>query len=153
MSESLWPQGLQHPRLSCPPLSPGACSNSCPLSRWCHPTVSSSAILVSFCLQSSSIRVFFQWVGSLHQVAKVLELWRKKIQMLFYYRSLHGLLHSFCECCGHSSGKKTTLEKNLAVHFLFYLFTLFIWLRWVSAAARGIFDVAPGLSSWSLQAF
>ena len=42
--------------------------------------------------------------------------------------------------------KKTTLEKNLAVHFLFYLFTLFIWLRWVSAAARGIFDVAPGLS-------
>ena len=38
----LWPHGLHHTRLSCPLLSPGGCSNSCPLSRWCHPTVSSS---------------------------------------------------------------------------------------------------------------
>ena len=51
MSNSLWPYGLQHTRLPCPLLSPGLCANSCPLSRWCHPTVSSSAILF-FCLQS-----------------------------------------------------------------------------------------------------
>ena len=43
VSDSLWPHGLQHTRLLCPPLSPRACSNSCPLSRWCHPAISSSA--------------------------------------------------------------------------------------------------------------
>ena len=80
MSNSLWPCGLQQARLSGPSLSPGACSNSCPLSLWCHPTISSSVILFS-CLQSSppacsllQHQGLFQWVGSLHQVAKVLEL-------------------------------------------------------------------------------
>ena len=42
MSDSLWPRGLQHTMLPCPPPSPGACSNSCALSQWCHPTISSS---------------------------------------------------------------------------------------------------------------
>ena len=40
-SESLRPHGLQHVGLPCPSPTPGACSNSCPLSRWCHPTISS----------------------------------------------------------------------------------------------------------------
>ena len=40
------------PRLPCPSLSPGVCSNSCPLSRWCHPTISSCVTLFSSCLQS-----------------------------------------------------------------------------------------------------
>ena len=44
MSDSLWPHGLQHTRLPCPSLSPGVCSNSCPLSGWFHPTISSSVI-------------------------------------------------------------------------------------------------------------
>ena len=52
MSDSLLPQGLQHARLPWPSLFPGACSNSGPLSWWCHPTVSSSASSFSFCLQS-----------------------------------------------------------------------------------------------------
>ena len=51
LSNSLWPHGLQHARLPCPSLSPRACSNSCPLSRWCHPTISSSVAPFS-CLQS-----------------------------------------------------------------------------------------------------
>ena len=42
MSDSLWPHGLQLIRLPCPSPSPGACSNSCPSSQWCHPTISSS---------------------------------------------------------------------------------------------------------------
>ena len=42
VSDSLWPHGLQHTRLPCPSLSPGVCSNSCPLSQWCRPTISSS---------------------------------------------------------------------------------------------------------------
>ena len=52
VSDSLWPHGLQHTRLSCPLLPPGVCSNSCLLSRWCHPTISSSVIPFSSCLQS-----------------------------------------------------------------------------------------------------
>ena len=44
--------GLQHARLPCPSLTPGACSNSCPSSQWCHPTISSSVVPFSFCLQS-----------------------------------------------------------------------------------------------------
>ena len=43
---------LQHARLLCPPLSPGVCSNSCPLNWWCYLTVSSSVTLFCFCLQS-----------------------------------------------------------------------------------------------------
>ena len=52
VSDSLRPHGLQHARPSCPSPSPGVCSNSCPSSRWCHPTISSSVIPFSFCLQS-----------------------------------------------------------------------------------------------------
>ena len=51
MSDSLWPHGLQHSRLPCPSPTPGACSNSCPVSRWCHPTISSSVALFSSCPQ------------------------------------------------------------------------------------------------------
>ena len=52
MSDSLQPQGLEHARLLCPSPSPGVCSNSYPLSRWCLPTVSSSVVPFSSCLQS-----------------------------------------------------------------------------------------------------
>ena len=51
VSYYLWPHGLQHARLLCPSPTPGAYSNSCPLSRWCHPTISSS-VLPFFRLQS-----------------------------------------------------------------------------------------------------
>ena len=52
MSNSLRPRGLQHARLLCPPLSPRVCSNLCPLSQCYYLTISSSATLFSFCLQS-----------------------------------------------------------------------------------------------------
>ena len=51
MSDSLRTRGLQHARLPCPSLTPGACSSSCPLSWWCHPTISSSVSPLSFRLQ------------------------------------------------------------------------------------------------------
>ena len=51
MSNSLRPHGLQHASLPCPSLSPKLCSDSCPLSQWCHPTISSSVIPFS-CPQS-----------------------------------------------------------------------------------------------------
>ena len=50
------------------------CSNSCSLSQWCHPTISSSATLCPPALNLSQHQSLFQWVGSLHQVAKVLKL-------------------------------------------------------------------------------
>ena len=52
ISDSLWPHGLQHARLPCPSPTPGTCSNSYPMSRLCHPTISSSAIPFSSRLQS-----------------------------------------------------------------------------------------------------
>ena len=51
VSNSLWLHGLLQARLPCPSLSPGVCANSCPLSQWCHPTISSS-ITLFFCPQS-----------------------------------------------------------------------------------------------------
>ena len=52
MSNSSWPHGLQHARPPCPSPSPGVCLNSCPLSHWCHPTISSSAVPFSSFPQS-----------------------------------------------------------------------------------------------------
>ena len=52
MSDSLWPRWLQHDRPPCPSPSPRACSNSCPLTQWCHPTISPSVVPFSTCPQS-----------------------------------------------------------------------------------------------------
>ena len=52
VSDSLRPHGLQHARHPCPSPTPGACSNSCPLSWWWHPTISSSVVPFSSCLHS-----------------------------------------------------------------------------------------------------
>ena len=68
MSDFLWP----HARLPCPSPAPGDCSNSCLLNQWCHPTISSSVVPFSP-LQSFPALGSFQWVCSLHQVAKVLK--------------------------------------------------------------------------------
>ena len=59
MSDSFWPHGLQHTRLPSPSPTAGVHPNPCPLSQWCHPTISSSLIPFSSCPQSfTSIRVF-----------------------------------------------------------------------------------------------
>ena len=60
MPDSLQPHGLQHTRLPCSKPSPGVCSNSCPLSWWCHPTISSSVIPFSSRLQSFPASGYFQ---------------------------------------------------------------------------------------------
>ena len=52
LSDSLWPHGPQHSRLPCPSPTHGACSNSWPLSQWCHPTITSQVIPFSSHLQS-----------------------------------------------------------------------------------------------------
>ena len=59
VSNSWWPHGLQHSRLPCSSPTPGVCSNSCPSSQWCHPTISSSVVPFS-CFQSIPASGSFQ---------------------------------------------------------------------------------------------
>ena len=60
VSDSLWPHGLQHTRPPCPSPTPGVYSDSCPLSRWCHPTISSSVVPFPSHLQSFPASGSFQ---------------------------------------------------------------------------------------------
>ena len=59
VSNFLRPHGLLYVRLPCPSPTPRACSNSCPLSQWCYPTISCSVVPFSSCLQSCSASVSF----------------------------------------------------------------------------------------------
>ena len=70
---SFQPQGLQYARPPCPSQTPGVYSNSCPLSWWCNPTISSSVVPFSSHLQSFPASGLFQWLSSMDQVATVLE--------------------------------------------------------------------------------
>ena len=69
ISDYLLPHGLQHARLPCTSPTPRVYPNSCPLSQWCHPTISSSVVTFNV----SQHQGLFQRVGTWHQVAKVLE--------------------------------------------------------------------------------
>ena len=79
MSDSLRPHGPQHSRPPCPSLAPGVYSVSCPLSRWCQPTISSSVVPFSSCLQS------FLASESFPMVPKVLlfQLQHQAVQWIF----------------------------------------------------------------------
>ena len=83
VSDSLPTHGLQHARLLCLSPIPGAFSNLCPSSRWCHPNISSSVNPFSFHLQS--YQGLFRRVSSLHRMAKVLEfqLQHQSFQWIF----------------------------------------------------------------------
>ena len=82
MSDSLRPHGMQHTRVPYPSPTLGTCSNSCPSSWCCHPTISSSATPV---FNLSEHQGLIKWDDSLHQVAKVLELlpWNQYVQWIF----------------------------------------------------------------------
>ena len=73
MSNSLQPHELQHARPSCPSPTPRVYPNSCPLSRWWNPTISSSVSPSPPSLNLSQHQGLFKWVSSSHQMAKVLE--------------------------------------------------------------------------------
>ena len=83
MCDSLRPEGLHHTRLPRLLPSPWACSDACPLSQWCHPSISSSVVPFSFNL--SQHQGLFKWVNSSHQEAKVLEfqLQHQSLQWIF----------------------------------------------------------------------
>ena len=82
MSDFLQHHGLQHARPPYPSPTPRVYSNSCPLSHWCHPTISSSSPPTFNLSQHQGL---FQWVSSLYQVAQVLEfqLQHQSLQWIF----------------------------------------------------------------------
>ena len=83
VSDSLWPRGLQHARLPCPPLSTRVCSDSYALSRWFHPTISSSVAPFSFCPQSFPASESFPMSWLFASMAKVLKLQHQSFQWVF----------------------------------------------------------------------
>ena len=89
ISDSLWPCGWQHARPPCPSPSPRACSNSCPLSQWCHPTISSSVIPFSSHLQSfpASGSFLMSWIltsgGQITEASTSASVLPMNIQHLF----------------------------------------------------------------------
>ena len=97
VSDSLRPHGLQHARPPCPSSTPRACWNSYPSSQWCHPTISSSVIPFSFCLQS------FPASGSFRMKSVLLIGWPK-------YRSFSFNISPYSEHSGLISFRMDWLD-------------------------------------------
>ena len=97
VSDSLWPHGLQHARLPCSSSTQGAYSNSCPLSQWCHPIISSSVIPFSSCPQSLPasesfpMSQLFTWGGQIIRASASASILLMNIQDWFCLR-LTGLI-------------------------------------------------------------
>ena len=126
VSNSLWPHGLHHARPPCPSPTPRVDSNSCPLSRWCHPTISSSVVPFSSCLNLSQHQGLFKWVSSSHQVAKVLEFqlqhqsfqWTPRTDLL-----LDGLVRSPCSPRDSQESSLTPQFKSINSSALSFLYS------------------------------
>ena len=124
VSDSLWPHELQQDRPLCPSPTPGLHPNPCPLSRWCHPTISSSLVPFSSCLQFFLHQGLFKWVSSLHQVAKVLEFqlqhqsfqWTPRTDLLY-----DGLVGSPCSPRDSQESSPTPQFKSINSAVLSFL--------------------------------
>ena len=133
MSNSSGSYELWHTRLPCPSLSPGTCSNSCPLSPWCHPTISSSIAPFS-CPQSFPTSVsFFSSESALH--IKILELQHQFFQWIFRvdFRGLpKSLLKSEININFWSKEMFNSKKLNLLLYLknhtiLLFLFSVYWW--------------------------
>ena len=125
--DSLRPHGLQHARLPCLSPSPIVCSNSCPLSRWCHPVISSSVAPFSICLHLSDHQGLFQWVSSSHQVTKLLELQHQSLQWIIRIDFLQDwLVWSPCSPGDSQESSSTPQFKALILQHSAYLPRLLI---------------------------
>ena len=117
MSDPLWPHGMQHSRLPCLSPTPGACSNSRPSSRWCHPTISSSVVPFFLCLQSFPasgsfpMSQFFPLGGQSIQASASATVLPTNIQDWFPYQlhllAVQGTLKSLLQ---HHSSKASILQ-------------------------------------------
>ena len=97
MSNSLWSHGLQHSRLPCPSPLPGVCLNLCPLSQWCHPTISTFSPPSPPAFNVSQHQGLFQWVCSSHNVARIFGASASVLSMnIWCWFSLDWLVWSTC---------------------------------------------------------
>ena len=126
VSDSLWPHGPQHARPPCPSPTPGVYPNSCPLSQWCHPAISSSVIPFSSHPQSFPTSGSFKWVSSSHQVAKILEFqlyhqffhWTPRTDLLW-----DGLVGSPCSLRDSQESSATPQFKSINSSVLSLLYS------------------------------
>ena len=118
VSDSLWHHGLQHARRPCPSATPRVDSNSCPLSQWCPPTISSSVVPFSSCLQSFlasgsfQMSQFFTSGGQSFGASAQEWLTKKTVDTNWPDR----LYHLFVECLIHSGGSLVavnTVQRSL----------------------------------------
>ena len=116
ISDSFWPHGLKHARLPCPLHSPRVCSDSCPLSWWCHPTISFSVTPPPPAPSLSQHQGLFQWVGSSHQVAKVLEFQHQSLQWIFRVDFLENLL--FWSPCSPRDSQESSAPHFEIINYL-----------------------------------
>ena len=126
VSDSLWPHGLQHARPPCPSPATRVYPNSCPLSRWCHPTISSSVISFSPCPQSFPASGCFQMSQLFTSVAKVLEFqlrhqyfqWTPRTDLLW-----DGLVGTSCSLRNSQESSPIPQFKSINSSVLSFLFS------------------------------
>ena len=133
VSDSLWPHGLQHARPPCPSPTPGVYSNSCLLSPWCHPTISSSVVPFSSCPQSFLASGFFpmsqffasggQNIGSFsfnisssNEHPRLISFRMDWLDLLALQRTLKSLLQ-------HHSSKASILQHSASLWFNSHIHT------------------------------
>ena len=124
-SDSLQPHGPQHTRPPCPSPSPRACSNFCPLSQWYHPTILSSVIPFSSCLQSSPASGSFPISWLFEHVAKELELQLQHQSFQWIFRTdflWDGLVGS--PCSPRDSQESTPTPQFKSINSLALSFSL-----------------------------
>ena len=122
MSNSLRPHELQHAKLPYLSLTPGACSNSCPWSQWCHPTSHPLSSPPPPTFNFSQHQGLFQWVSCLRQVARVLEfqLQHQSFQWIFRTDFLEDRLVG-SPCCPRDSQESSPAPQfnSLVLSFLY----------------------------------
>ena len=158
-SNSLQPHGLQQARLPCPSLSPGVCSNSCPSSRGCHPTISSSVIPFSSHLQSflasgsfpvsqffasggQRIGVFSFSISPSNEYSGVISFRMDWLDLL----AVQGTLKSLFQ---HHSSKASILQHS--AFFIVQLSHPYMTTRKTKALTRWTFAVRPEMLLNTLQ--
>ena len=117
MSDSLQPHGLQHARPPCPSPTRGVYSNSCQLSQWCHPTISSSVIPFSSCLQSFPASGSFQMSQLFTSGSQILEfqLQHESFQWIFRTDFLwDGLVR--CPCSPRDSQESSPIPQFKSIN-------------------------------------
>ena len=140
MSNSLRPHGLQHARLPCPSSTPGAYSSSCPLSPWWHPTILSSVITFSSCLQSFPASESFQmsWFFTSGGPSIIEILWHSPVMTN---------LDSILKSRDITLPTKVHLVKAMVFPVVMYGCASWLW-RKLSAEEQMLLNCGVGEDSW-----